>query len=106
MNLVEILAIYVYHLKTYVLLQINFNPSSLSHGRILVIPKISSVDPDGLPDAAPKLLSIGQVKKILKFLNPCKASGVDNVSPWTIKHYAEELQVVIHNIISASIHFK
>lgn len=102
MNLVEILATYVYHLKTYAdKLQPIFTKPWKDH-----IPKISSVDPDGLTDAAPKLLSIGQVKKILKFLNPCKASGVDDVSSWTIKHYADKLQVVIHNIISASIHFK
>ena len=52
------------------------------------IPKISFVDPDGLPDAAPKLPSIRQVKKILKSLNPRKPTGVDNISPLTIKRYA------------------
>ena len=67
------------------------------------IPKICLVDPDGLPDAAPKLPSIGQVKKILKSLNPRKATGVDDRSPWTIKRYAEEPAVVIHDVICESI---
>ena len=91
MNLVVVI-LAIYHLKTYVLLQTDLKTS-----------KISYVNPDGLSDAAPKLPSIGQVKKILKSLNSRKATGVDNISPWTIKHFAEELAVVIHDLICESI---
>lgn len=67
------------------------------------IPMISSVDSESLPEVTPVLPSIGQVKMILKTLNPRKATGADNISAWTLKNYAEELAVVIHNIICGSI---
>ena len=62
MNLVEMLAIYhpERHSTAHKVQDIFTNPWK-DH-----IPKISFVDPDGLPDAAPMLPSIGQVKKILK----------------------------------------
>ena len=66
-------------------------------------PAIPLVDSDGLPDNPPRLPSIGQVKKLLKELSSRKATGVDNISAWTLKNFAEELAVVAHDIICASI---
>ncbi len=54
-------------------------------------------------DHEPLLPSIGQVKTILKFLNPKKATGVDGVPAWVLKRFHEELAPSIHEIICASI---
>ncbi len=54
-------------------------------------------------DHQPLLPSIGQVKTILKFLNPKKATGVDGVPAWVLKRFHEELAPNIHEIICASI---
>ena len=43
------------------------------------------------------------MKKILKELNPKKATGADNIRAWILKRFAEELAVVAHDIICASI---
>ena len=51
----------------------------------------------------PPLPSIGQVKTILKRLNPRKASGADGVPTWVLKRFHEELAPSIHEIICASI---
>ena len=42
-------------------------------------------------------------KKLLKELNPRKATGADNISAWTLKNFAEELAFVAHDILCASI---
>jgi hypothetical protein len=54
-------------------------------------------------DHEPLLPSIGQVKTILKCLNPKKATGVDGVPAWVLKRFHEELAPSIHEIICASI---
>ena len=66
-------------------------------------PPIPLVDSDGLPDNPARLPNIGQVKKLLKELYPRKATGADNISAWTLKNFAEELAVVAHDILWASI---
>ena len=66
-------------------------------------PAIPLVDSDGLPDNLPRFPNIGQVKKLLKELNPRKATGAENISPWTFKNFAEELAVVAHDILCTSI---
>jgi hypothetical protein len=40
-------------------------------------------------DSHPPLPSIGQVKTVLKHLNPRKATGLDNIPAWCLKRYAE-----------------
>ena len=52
-----------------------------------------------LKDTKPPLPSIGQIKAILKHLNPRKASGSDDIPAWLLRRYSEELAPVIHNII-------
>ena len=66
-------------------------------------PAIPLVDSDGLPSNPPRLPNIGQVKKLVKELNPRKATSADNISAWTLKNFAEELAVVSHDILCASI---
>ena len=66
-------------------------------------PAIPLVDSDGLHDNRPGLTNIGQVKKLLKELNPRKATDADNISAWTLKNVAEELAVVTHDVLCASI---
>jgi hypothetical protein len=56
-----------------------------------------------LKDSHPPLPSIGQVKTVLKHLNPRKATGSDNIPVWCLKRYAEELSPVVHDIVVASI---
>jgi hypothetical protein len=56
-----------------------------------------------LKDSHPLLPSIGQVKTVLKHLNPGKATGSDNIPAWCLKRYAEELATVVHDIVVASI---
>ena len=56
-----------------------------------------------LRDTPPPIPSIGQVKSVLKHLNPRKATGSDNVPAWCLKRFSEELAPVIHNIVSSSI---
>jgi hypothetical protein len=55
-----------------------------------------------LKDSHPPLPSIGQVKTVLKHLNPRKATGSDNIPAWRLKRYAEELAPVVHDIVVAS----
>ena len=57
---------------------------------------------DGLEDRPPPLSNIGQVKSILKHLNPRKATGADGVPAWLLKRFYEELAPVIHEILCAS----
>lgn len=61
------------------------------------------INPHGLLDNSPRVTSIGQVKKLLIELNSKKATGTDNISAWTLKRFAEELAVLVHDIICASI---
>lgn len=61
------------------------------------------INPHGLRDNSPCVTSIGQVKKLLIELNSKKATGTDNISAWTLKRFAEELAVLVHDIICASI---
>jgi hypothetical protein len=42
-----------------------------------------------LKDNHPPLPSIGQVKTVLKHLNPRKTTGSDNIPAWCLKRYAE-----------------
>ena len=56
-----------------------------------------------LEDVPPPLPSIGQVKCTFRHLNPKKATGVDGVPAWLLKRFNEELALVVHNIMCASI---
>ena len=56
-----------------------------------------------LKDAPPRQPSIGQVKSHLNHLNPRKATGVDDIPAWILKHFSEDLAPVIHDIIICSI---
>ena len=56
-----------------------------------------------LKDVPPPLPSVGQVKSTLKHLNPKKATGADGIPAWLLKRFNEELALVVHNIICASI---
>jgi hypothetical protein len=51
----------------------------------------------------PPLPSIGQVKAVLKHLNPRKATGIDKVPAWMLKQYHEDLAPVIYDIVCCSI---
>ena len=67
------------------------------------VPALSLINPEGLPNNSSSVPSIGQVTKLLIELNSKKATGSDNISAWTLKRFAEELAVVVHDIICASI---
>ena len=56
-----------------------------------------------LKETSPPLPSIGQIKAILRHLNPRKATGSDEIPPWLLKRFCEELAPVIHDIICSSI---
>jgi hypothetical protein len=56
-----------------------------------------------LKDVPPPLPSIGQVKCTLRHLKPKKATGADGVPAWLLKRFNEELALVVHNIMCASI---
>jgi hypothetical protein len=56
-----------------------------------------------LKDSHPPLTPFGQVKTVLKHLNPRKATGSHNIPAWCLKRYAEELAPVVHDIVVASI---
>ncbi|CAB4037422.1 Hypothetical predicted protein [Paramuricea clavata] len=51
----------------------------------------------------PPLPSIGQVKAVLKHLNPRKATGIDKVPAWMLKQYHEDLAPVVYDIVCCSI---
>lgn len=67
-----------------------------------ILPSLNDVAPY-LRNDSPPIPSIGQVKTILKQLNPKKATGSDKIPAWFLKRYCEELAPVVHNIIYASI---
>ncbi|CAH1247347.1 NPC1 [Branchiostoma lanceolatum] len=54
------------------------------------------------PTPCVDLCSIGEVKTLLKDLNPHKASGPDDLPTWTLKHYADDLAPVITHLFNAS----
>ena len=56
-----------------------------------------------LKNNKPLLPSIGQVKAVLKHLNPRKATGRDKIPAWVLKQYHEELAPVVHDIVCCSI---
>ena len=56
-----------------------------------------------LKDTPPRQPPIGQVKNHLNHLNPRKATGVDDIPAWILKHFSEDLAPVIHDIIICSI---
>ena len=64
---------------------------------------MAEVQTDGLSVSSPRIPSIGQVKNVLKQLNARKVTGTDNIPAWVFKRFAEELAVVTHDIITASI---
>ena len=66
-------------------------------------PTDEQTDSHLLKDVPPPLPSVGQVKSTLKHLNPKKATGVDGIPAWLLKRFNEELALVVHNIICASI---
>ena len=66
------------------------------------LPRLQAVE-HLLKDSHPPLPSIGQVKTVLKHLNPRKATVSDNIPAWCLKRYAEELAPVVHDIVVASI---
>ncbi|CAB4002267.1 RNA-directed DNA polymerase from mobile element jockey [Paramuricea clavata] len=51
----------------------------------------------------PPLPSIGQVKAVLKHLNPRKATGIDKVPAWMLKQYHKDLAPVVYDIVCCSI---
>ncbi|CAB4004432.1 multidrug resistance-associated 5 [Paramuricea clavata] len=67
------------------------------------IPDVGEIEHLLKNDTSPPLPSIGQIKATLKHLNPRKATGSDEIPPWLLKRYHEELAPVIHNIICSSI---
>ena len=56
-----------------------------------------------LKDVPPPTPSVGQVKSTLRHLNPKKATGADGIPEWLLKRFYEELALVVHNVICASI---
>ena len=56
-----------------------------------------------LKDVPPPLSATGQVKCTLRHINPKKATGVDGVPAWLLKRFNEELALVVHKIMCASI---
>ena len=56
-----------------------------------------------LKNKKPLLPSIGQVKAVLKHLNPRKATGIDKIPAWVLKQYHEDLAPVVHDIVCCSI---
>ncbi|KAI8478648.1 hypothetical protein Bbelb_436170 [Branchiostoma belcheri] len=56
---------------------------------------------DQLSQRALPELSIGQVKLQLKRVNPHKATGGDNIPPWLLSNFYEELAPVMCNIFNA-----
>lgn len=58
---------------------------------------------DRLQDRQPPLLSIVQVKTIMKHLNGRKATGCDEVPAWLLKFFHEDIAPALHDIICASI---
>ena len=56
-----------------------------------------------LKNNKPPLPSIGQVKAVLKNLNPRKATGIDKIPAWVLKQYYEDLARVVHDIVCCSI---
>ena len=56
-----------------------------------------------LEDVPPPTPSIGQVKAELRHLNSKKSTGIDGIPAWVLKRFHEELALVVHNIICASI---
>ncbi|XP_066263238.1 uncharacterized protein [Branchiostoma lanceolatum] len=54
------------------------------------------------PTPCVDLCSIGEVKTLLKDLNPHKASGPDDLPTWTLNHYADDLAPVITHLFNAS----
>ena len=56
-----------------------------------------------LKNNTPLLPSIGQVKAVLKHLNPRKATGIDKIPAWVLKQYHEDLAPVLHDIVCCSI---
>ncbi|CAB4007098.1 Hypothetical predicted protein, partial [Paramuricea clavata] len=67
------------------------------------IPDVGEIENLLKNDTSPPLPSIGQIKATLKHPNPRKATGSDEIPPWLLKRYHEELAPVIHNIICSSI---
>ena len=51
-------------------------------------------------DRSPPVSNIGQVKAMLKHVNPRKATGVDGVPAWLLKRFHEELAPLVHDIKS------
>ena len=56
-----------------------------------------------LKNNKPLLPSTGQVKAVLKHLNPKKATGIDKISAWVLKQYHKGLAPVVHDIVCCSI---
>ena len=56
-----------------------------------------------LKNNKPLLPSIGQVKAVLKHLNPRRATGIDKIPVWVLKQYREDLAPVVHDIVCRSI---
>ncbi|CAB4029480.1 Hypothetical predicted protein, partial [Paramuricea clavata] len=55
------------------------------------IPDVGEIEHLLKNDTSPPLPSIGQIKATLKHLNPRKATGSDEIPPWLLKRYHEEL---------------
>ncbi|CAB4012075.1 Hypothetical predicted protein, partial [Paramuricea clavata] len=56
-----------------------------------------------LKDTSPPLTSLGQGRSCLKHLNPKKATGIDKIPAWFLKHCCDDLTPAIHSIITGSI---
>ena len=67
-----------------------------------VVPDLEEVAPL-LKENPPPTPSIGQVKFVLRHLNPKKATGSDGIPAWVLKRFCEELALVVHNFLCSSI---
>ncbi|CAI5642557.1 uncharacterized protein LOC112847980 [Oreochromis niloticus] len=51
----------------------------------------------------PPVVSIDQVHKVLRKINPCKAAGPDNIVGWALKAFTNELADVLTSIFNLSL---
>jgi len=57
-----------------------------------------------LTEPGPDLCSIGEVKALLKAINPKKSCGPDNLPNWILKEFADDLSPVTTHLFNASYH--
>ena len=86
-------------------LELSFIDQGISTWGLALEPTALSVSEvaSDLDDRPAPVPNIGQVKAMLKHVNPRKATGVDGVPAWLLKRFHEELAPAVHDIICASI---